>query len=87
MDHLEQLRDRLLQKKELGIKASSNPQGVKYAMQQVKKIYLEISDRNGTFSMHEWTQEDRDKFFTHFASHYLSFESEVAEKGMPPGDR
>lgn len=86
MDHLEKIRERLLKEKSLGIKATSNPQAVKYAMGEIKKIYLENADRNGSFAMHEWKQEDRDRFFTFFATHYLSFESEVADKGMPPGD-
>ena len=84
MDHLEKIRERLLQQKSLGIKATSNPQATKYAMGEIKKLSLEISDKHKTFAMHEWSQEDRDRFFNLFASHYLSFESEVADKGMPP---
>ena len=87
MDHLEKLRQRLEQGEKLLISASGNPEAVNYAMGQVKKIYKENSDRAGTFTMHEWAQADRDRFFNLFIAHYLTYETEVAKNGMNPGDK
>ena len=48
--------------------------------------YKEYSDKAGTSVMHEWAQEDRKQFFKLFIAYYLSYETEIAKNGMPPGD-
>ena len=86
MKHLDELREALAAGKKLQISAAGNPEAIDVAMTQIKEKYKEYSDKAGTFVMHEWAQEDRKQFFKLFIAYYLSYETEIARNGMPPGD-
>lgn len=86
MKHLDELREALAAGKKLQISAAGNPEAIDVAMTQIKEKYKEYSDRAGTFVMHEWAPEDRKQFFKLFIAYYLSYETEIAKNGMPPGD-
>ena len=82
MEHMDKIKERIANKESLGINAVSNPQGVDYALKQVKENYKSYAKKNGSWILHQWDPMDKKMFFQIFLSHYLSYESKLADRGM-----
>ena len=87
MEHIEKIKERIEQGDPIGIKASANPDGVDYALTEVKKDYLEMSKKNNSYVLHKWEQGDKKTFFLKFLAYYLSFETVLADEGMKDGHK
>ena len=82
MKHMDKIKERIEKGESLGIVATSNPEGVDYALKQIKENYIAYAKKNGSWELHKWDLLDKKYFFQIFLSHYLSYESKLANRGM-----
>lgn len=80
-EHLEKIKLRVKNKEEIKITTEINPQSVKKVIEEFKPTYLKYSKKNNSFVMHEWSAEDKEKFFERFVVLYLSLEDKLAREG------
>ena len=55
--------------------------GLRYAVKQTKKTYLEIYKEEKTWLLHQWKKENREKLFANIVREYLNFANYQAETG------
>jgi len=82
MKHMDKIKERVERGEDIGVCASPNPEGVEYALKKIKENYVAYAKENGSWELHKWDLKDKQYFFQIFLSHYLSYESKLANRGM-----
>ena len=55
--------------------------GLSYAIKETKATYMEMAKHEKTYIMHEWSEDNRRKFFRMMVRHYLNWANKQAETG------
>jgi hypothetical protein len=76
-EHLELIREG----KKLKRVAVACDEGIEHTIAASKQSYIDISKKNKSYVLHEWSREDRELFYLRIVDAYLTWANEQARTG------